>query len=77
MNIDTGEIRHLTPRGIERALSDAEVRLLLQEREMLLPAKGPLSGRARRDKPPEDRLRILRAQEKRARRRTRNLLKGR
>ena len=73
MNTDTGEIRHLTPRGLERALSDIETRGLLRAREMLLPFKGPLSEKALRDKTPLDRLRILRAQEKRARRRTRNL----
>jgi hypothetical protein len=73
LNIDTGVIRHLTPHGLERSLADAEVRALLMAREMLLPAKGPLSEKALRDKTPEDRVRILRAQEKRARRRSRNL----
>ncbi len=73
MNTDTGVIRELDQGSVDRLLADAEVRGLLQAREMLLPAKGPLSEKALRDKTPEDRLRILRAQEKRARRRTRNL----
>lgn len=73
MNINNGDIRHLTPRGLERSLSDAEARSLLGYREMLLPSKGPLSEKALRDKTPEDRLRILRAQAKRARRTSRNL----
>jgi hypothetical protein len=73
MNIDTGDIRRLDQASVDRALSDSEVRGLLKAREMLLPARGPLSEKALRDETPEDRLRILRAQEKRAARRTRNL----
>jgi hypothetical protein len=60
MNIGTGVIREL-------------VNGALKEHEMLLPIEGPLSEKALRDKTPLDRLRILRAQDKRARRRTRNL----
>jgi len=73
MNIDTGDIRKLDQASVDRSLSDAEVRGLLKAREMLLPAKGPLSASALLEKSPEDRLRILKAQAKRERRAARNL----
>ena len=78
MNIDTGEIRTLDEPSLERQRAEVGVLMEaafseLKPREMLLPAKGPLSEEALRDKTPEDRLRILRAQEKRERREDRNL----
>jgi hypothetical protein len=78
VNTNTGAIRRLLRREVEMTTRTAEDLAKLEARlarqaEMMLPLDGPLSEKQLRDKTPLDRLKILRAQQKRERRRHRNL----